>query len=102
MKKVNFVIMDHMSSLWAPNMEVQETKKTELLKVKVEPVAMAAEMGSTIKDKIGFIGSGNMCKALAGGLINKKTSKPTQIFCSDTSEMQLKLMKDTYGVNTFE
>ena len=54
-----------------------------------------------ITEKIGFIGSGNMCEALAGGLINKQTASKDQIFCSNPSEGRLKIMKEKFDVTTF-
>lgn len=74
MQKVNLVVRDHFNTLWSPNMEVEKTEETKQLNLILEPEVFAVEKGETIKDKIGFIGSGNMCKALAGGLINKKTA----------------------------
>ena len=47
---------------------------------------------AVITETIGFIGSGNMCEALAGGLINKKAAKSDQISCSDTSQSRLNTM----------
>lgn len=49
---------------------------------------------------IGFIGSGNMCTAIIGGIINSKLVQNNQILCSDLSEDKLKVMHEKYGVLT--
>lgn len=49
---------------------------------------------------IGFIGSGNMCTAIIGGMLNSKLIQNNQILCSDLSEDKLKMMSDKFGVST--
>ncbi len=49
--------------------------------------------------KIGFIGCGNMAKAIIAGLIKTKTFMPEEIIASDNSEACLKDAADTYGIN---
>ena len=49
---------------------------------------------------IGFIGSGNMCTAIIGGMLNSKLIQNNQILCSDLSEDKLKMMSDKFGVLT--
>ncbi len=43
--------------------------------------------------KIGFIGTGNMGRAMIGGLITNKTVSENQIFVSDKNEKSLSLLK---------
>ncbi len=52
------------------------------------------------KKKIGVIGTGNMGRALIGGLINSGSSSPENILCSDLRERKLEAIKEDYGVNT--
>lgn len=49
--------------------------------------------------KIGFIGCGNMAKAIISGLIGSSTFKPDEIIVSDHDNNQLMDAKDRYGVN---
>lgn len=49
---------------------------------------------------IGFIGSGNMCTAIIGGMLNSKLIQNNQILCSDLSEDKLKMLSDKFGVST--
>jgi pyrroline-5-carboxylate reductase len=50
--------------------------------------------------KIGVIGTGNMGRALIGGLINSGSSVPEKIVCSDVRERKLKSIKEEFGVAT--
>ena len=54
-----------------------------------------------IDETIGFIGSGNMCQALVGGLINKGAAKNSQILCSDKYKTQLRAMEERFDVQTY-
>jgi len=45
-----------------------------------------------IAESIGFIGSGNMCEALTGGLINKGVSTKDKICSSNPSRGRLEIM----------
>lgn len=47
---------------------------------------------------IGFIGAGNMGKALINGLIYSKISSKELIICSDTCEDKLNFLKNEFGV----
>ena len=49
---------------------------------------------------IGFIGSGNMCTAMIGGILNAKLIQKNQIICSDPSCDKLKMMSEKFGVLT--
>ncbi len=50
--------------------------------------------------KIGFIGCGNMAKAIIAGLINTGTFLPEEIIASDQSGKALSDAESTYGINT--
>lgn len=50
--------------------------------------------------KIGFIGCGNMAKAIIAGLIKTNTFLPEEIIASDSSEKVLSDAKNMYGINT--
>ena len=53
-----------------------------------------------IKDKkIGFIGAGNMGKAMIRGLLDSKSLSPDSIYASDLREDVLISLKDEYGIN---
>ena len=45
-----------------------------------------------IKDTIGFIGSGNICEAFVGGVMNLGAAHNYQIMCSDPSNKRLDIM----------
>ena len=51
---------------------------------------------------IGFIGSGNMCTAMIGGILNSNLIQKEQIICADPSCDKLKIMAEKYGVLTTE
>jgi len=51
-----------------------------------------------INRNIGFIGAGNMGKALINGLIYSKTSSKELIMCSDSCEDKLDSIKNEFGV----
>lgn len=53
-----------------------------------------------MKKIIGFIGSGNMCQAMIGGIINSKLVDPTNIIISDLDEKKLNSISKKYGVLT--
>lgn len=50
--------------------------------------------------KIGFIGCGNMAKAIIAGLIKTNTFLPEEIIASDNSEKARSDAKNMYGINT--
>lgn len=49
---------------------------------------------------IGFIGCGNMGKAMIGGIIKANIVKPVNIIVSDLNEKSLKDASDKYGIKT--
>jgi len=49
--------------------------------------------------RIGFIGCGNMGKAMVGGLINSGFSNPSNIIISTRTEESAKLIQEKYNVN---
>ena len=49
--------------------------------------------------KIGFIGCGNMGRAMVGGLINSGFSSPSNIIVSTRTEESAKLIQEKYNVN---
>lgn len=50
--------------------------------------------------KIGFIGAGNMAKAMIGGIVKSKLVEANNVFASDLNEIALENVKDEYGINT--
>ena len=50
--------------------------------------------------KIGFIGSGNMAKAMIGGIINSGLLKSNMITSSALTESTLKSIEKEFGINT--
>ncbi len=50
--------------------------------------------------KIGFIGCGNMAKAMIGGIIAKKAALPCEIIASRRSEEALTEIKEAFGIYT--
>lgn len=48
--------------------------------------------------KIGFIGGGNICKAIVGGLINASYTDPSNITVSDTYRQGLETLQAQWGV----
>lgn len=51
------------------------------------------KMASEFKAKVGFLGGGNMAKAMAKGFIKSKTVNPANIIVSATTEKTLSLWK---------
>ncbi|CAH3032426.1 unnamed protein product [Porites lobata] len=51
-------------------------------------------MASEVKAKVGFLGGGNMAKAMAKGFIKSKTVNPANIIVSATTEKTLSLWKE--------
>lgn len=49
---------------------------------------------------IGFIGSGNMCTAMIGGILNAKLIENNKIICSDHSDEKLEMISKKYAVLT--
>ena len=49
---------------------------------------------------IGFIGLGNMAKAMIGGMLIQKIVKKDEIYGSALSDSTLKKVQDTYGIHT--
>ena len=52
--------------------------------------------------KIGFIGMGNMAKAMIGGMLAKKVASADEITGSAKTEKTRKLMRETYGIHVAE
>lgn len=52
-----------------------------------------------MEKKIGFIGCGNMGKAMIGGIINAKLVEPSKIMVSDLDQGKLNEVKSEYGIN---
>ncbi|MFR3499619.1 MAG: pyrroline-5-carboxylate reductase family protein, partial [Paraclostridium bifermentans] len=50
--------------------------------------------------KIGFIGAGNMAKAMIGGIVKSKLVEANNVFASDLNEIALENAKSEYGINT--
>lgn len=53
-----------------------------------------------MKYKVGFIGCGNMAKAIIGGLINNAGITPKEIIAADASEAAIKKASDNIGIDT--
>lgn len=51
--------------------------------------------------KIGFIGCGNMGKAILGGLIASGQVQPGQIWVYTPSPDKVAALRDQYGINAF-
>ena len=49
--------------------------------------------------KIGFIGSGNMAKAMIGGIVKSKLVDQSNVIASDLNELALENVKNEYGIN---
>lgn len=49
---------------------------------------------------IGFIGTGNMAKAIIGGILTAKLAQETQIICSNNTSDKLEEAKKAYGIIT--
>ncbi|WP_413377457.1 pyrroline-5-carboxylate reductase [Alkalihalobacillus sp. 1P02AB] len=52
--------------------------------------------------KVGFIGSGNMAKAMIGGLVESKIINPANIFASNRTITKLVELHETYGIQIAE
>ena len=48
--------------------------------------------------KIGFIGAGNMAKAIIGGMVKNKIYQPKEIIASRRNEGALQQLKEEYGI----
>ena len=53
-----------------------------------------------MKYKVGFIGCGNMAKAIIGGLINNAGITPKEIIAADASDAAIKKASDNIGIDT--
>ena len=53
-----------------------------------------------IKEKVGFIGAGNMGEALMRGIIKANLLSPQDVYASDTRETRLKELQKNYGITT--
>ena len=51
--------------------------------------------------KIGFLGAGNMTKAIVSAMVNSKTVGQSEIFLSDTNDKKLKRVSEDLGVTSF-
>ena len=49
--------------------------------------------------KIGFIGCGNMAKAMIGGIVGKRLVAPEEILASNRSRGALDYAKETWGIS---
>ena len=49
--------------------------------------------------KIGFIGCGNMAKAMFGGIVGEKLMAPEEILASNRSRGALDYTKETWGIS---
>lgn len=49
--------------------------------------------------KLGFIGCGNMAKAIMGGIIGKGILRPEELVASDAFHPMLEAAKETYGID---
>lgn len=54
-----------------------------------------------MKDKIGFIGAGNMAEALINGILKAGLFTPQKVHASDIREVQRKKIQKTYGIKTY-
>ena len=52
--------------------------------------------------KIGFIGCGNMAKAMIGGIVGKKLVAPEDIIASNRSRKALDHARETWGITVTE
>lgn len=52
--------------------------------------------------KIGFIGLGNMAKAMIGGMLAKGIAKPEEILGSARTKATREAVKESYGITVFE
>ncbi|MEG0309796.1 MAG: NAD(P)-binding domain-containing protein, partial [Eubacterium sp.] len=55
-----------------------------------------------MKEKIGFIGCGNMAQAMIGGLVNGAVFIPENIVAYDPFEGQRQKIKDQFGITVAE
>lgn len=55
-----------------------------------------------MKGTIGFIGCGNMAKAMIGGIVKSGLYRGEEVFASDTSKINLEYAKKTYGIQVHE
>lgn len=53
-----------------------------------------------IKDKVGFIGIGNMGEALIRGILKAKVLSPRNVYASDTRDPRLKELQENHGITT--
>ena len=53
-----------------------------------------------IKEKVGFIGAGNMGEALMRGIIKANLLSPQDVCASDTRDARLKQLQKDYGITT--
>ena len=54
---------------------------------------------SKLKQKIGFIGAGNMGEAFVGAIIKSDIFSPSMIYVSDINEQRLDIFRSDYGVS---
>ncbi|WP_250675336.1 pyrroline-5-carboxylate reductase [Paraclostridium ghonii] len=52
-----------------------------------------------MNNKIGFIGAGNMAKAMIGGIVKSKLVEPNNVFASDLNIASLESAKAEYNIN---
>ena len=49
--------------------------------------------------KLGFIGAGNMAKAMIGGILKNNIFKPEEVIASDLHEPGLRQAKESLGIH---
>lgn len=52
--------------------------------------------------RIGFIGTGNMGKAIIGGLVSGQVAKPEQIFAHNLHMSKVEALREQYGINAVQ
>jgi len=67
-----------------------------------EPSAKGLDDGSTKRIPVGFIGGGQMCEALLGGLLKQGTTEASMVVVSEPMAARRKYLEDTYKVKTTE
>ncbi len=55
-----------------------------------------------MRDRVGFIGAGNMAGALINGILQARLLSPQAMLASDVKEAQLKKVKKSYGIQTYK
>ena len=53
-----------------------------------------------VKEKVGFIGAGNMGEALMRGILKAHLLSPQNVYASDVRKTRLKELQENYGITT--